>query len=128
MECGFERSGNKNQTAESIVELSTDPLSIVTLLALIIWVLVDKVLPKYRKNATQDEDDSSWEKLQEILEIMRVQLRDLHSWHNLRDDDGRPLWYKDTGLREAVEENTSTMRILSDHIKSLIQTIKDEKS
>ncbi len=110
------------------MELSTDPLSIVTLLALIIWVLVDKVLPKYRKNAIQDEDDSSWEKLQEILEVMRVQLRDLHSWHNLRDSEGRPLWYKDAGLRKAVEENTVIMRVLSDHIKSLIQTIKDEKS
>lgn len=47
-------------------------------------------------------------------------LVELHSWHNVKDADGVPIWYVRKSLEEIVKQNAEAVSLLSQ--QSIIQT------
>lgn len=53
---------------------------------------------------------------------MHQQLRDLWSWHDVRDEDGVPIWYVKRSLETAVSELVTEMKTLN---SLMLEDIKD---
>ena len=53
-------------------------------------------------------------------------LEDLHSWHNMRDADGVPVWYIKQDLRTAAQQNLVILHKLEELADVLLQVQKSQ--
>lgn len=56
-----------------------------------------------------------------ILKKLAVESHDLHEWHNVRDGDGRLLWFTPVGFKSALEDNTASNRELTRAVVALVK-------
>jgi hypothetical protein len=67
--------------------------------AVVIILVLKEVFTFIKKSRIDSEDDSR----RTIIEIKNM-IQDLHKMHDVRDDDGRPVWYFKNSLTEAITD------------------------
>ncbi len=69
-------------------------------------LIVIKLALDFIKGRKRDDNGNSKEieKVKMVVYELRDQLNDLHEWHNVRDNDGVPIWYVRRSLEEAINK------------------------
>lgn len=95
---------------------------VILILGIAVYIIEKLVLPFIRKN---DKTNCPCDSIKEITTTLRnaapsldlldksgdmivKKIDDLHSWHNVSDDDGTKVWYS-TGTMKKQIENTNTL-------------------
>jgi hypothetical protein len=56
------------------------------------------------------------------LADIAAKTRELHKWHDQRDQEGRPLWYRNQGAERALEKLSSAI----DNLGAVVQELRVE--
>ena len=72
-----------------------------------------------------------------LHDVIANQLNDLHQWHNVKDEEGMPVWYVRRSLGDAIQALADNIKVMADILRSLsvgqneiqrdIKSIKDSK-
>ena len=52
-------------------------------------------------------------------------LGQLHEWHSIRDQDGRPLWYTPPGSGQVLEEIRDQGRTQAENSREMVRLLKE---
>jgi hypothetical protein len=74
-------------------------------------------------STTHVEHEKTADKVHESMQHIGELVKDLWDWHNVKDQDGAPIWYVKRALYESIRELTDTMKgdadMLVKHSKAL---------
>ncbi len=69
-------------------------------------LIIIKMVFDFVKGRKRNGDDGykEIEKIKAVSYDIKNKLDDLHEWHNVRDNDGVPIWYVRRSLEEAINK------------------------
>lgn len=77
-----------------------------------------------RSESLQQQLKQTEEKIDNKLNDMAVQIRDLHDWHSKTDQDGVPVWYVRRSLEEAIDKLAENIQKQTDAFTRLVWEIQ----
>ena len=60
-----------------------------------------------------------------LHDVIANQLNDLHQWHNVKDEEGMPVWYVRRSLGDAIQSLSENIKIVADVLR-VISTAQNE--
>jgi hypothetical protein len=98
--------------------------AIIAILLTVLAQIVMQILSTFKSKETTSNNGLASEQ--------NVMLKDLHKWvgklyewHDVKDEDGLPVWYVNRTLRKTVEETSETMSDIKDILKDLKDTVSN---
>lgn len=103
-------------------------LDLLSIVVISMYILIkDVIVPLMKRNKTVNSETDVTRILSDLqltLDKIQLEVRDLFIMHNQKDNEGRYLWYIPVGFKQALEENTETMKELSRYIREWLKQQK----
>ena len=97
--------------------------------ALVLKIIFDFLKPVLDKFLGSDKKEPSIarqvESCCEILQGMRHKVDELHSWHNVRNADGVPVWYVPSALEKAIQALAANINEQTAVLRGVAEIQKD---